>query len=578
MEKPSFRVFTGRLSINAKILVLMAALMGLLTFAIGYWSAQTHQTQMRNELVEQARGFSMQMDAVWDFVDTNQDLINYMSDGSYEFKQLHCSVAAKAVAQLFTDNSGYTIRFVRNDPRNEADSPDEWEASALDAFEGAGHSEYYQLTDFDGELSLRYSAPLYVEAGCLECHGEPAGEMDVTGYPKEGWQVGDIAGATSIVIPAEDYVSAYNSALARDMVFYCAIMVVTMVVVFLALNRLATKPLHRLADALGRVRRTNIDIKLTDACYSSEMATVVKAFNEMTDELDDLYRNLERKVEERTRELSSLNEEILRQQEAIKVANQRLEQESAYKSEFLAVMSHELKTPLTAILASLETLKRPSSSLSDTDRKVATRGEANGRELLNMIDNVLQVGRSREFRQEAQWELIDLIDAVDYALDEVGPIVEERGIRLVRDVSPKTPLVYADWCALHRVLRNLLSNAIKYSRPEGTVTVSLEPRFPEPGPDSAADPDGAIIRVADDGIGISPDQIDGIFDRYFRAVHDSSTQPTGSGLGLYVVKESVGLLNGTIEVESAPGEGSAFIVTIPLNGHRREPHEDDPFD
>lgn len=195
------------LRIDVKLVVLSAVLITLIIAVVGLWSAKTHEQQLRQELVEQARGFAQQMDAVWTFVDANQNRINYTSDGIYEFKGLHCSVAAKAVAQLFNRSTDYVVKFTRTDPRNPGDAPDEWEQGALASFEeDPAIGEYYQLVENDEAMSLRYCTPLTVEEGCLSCHGAPKGEIDITGYAKEGWSMGDIAGALSISHPAERYI------------------------------------------------------------------------------------------------------------------------------------------------------------------------------------------------------------------------------------------------------------------------------------------------------------------------------------------------------------------------------------
>ena len=178
------------LRIDVKLVVLSAVLITLIIAVVGLWSAKTHEQQLRQELVEQARGFAQQMDAVWTFVDANQNRINYTSDGIYEFKGLHCSVAAKAVAQLFNRSTDYVVKFTRTDPRNPGDAPDEWEQGALASFEeDPAIGEYYQLVENDEAMSLRYCTPLTVEEGCLSCHGAPEGEIDITGYAREGWSL-----------------------------------------------------------------------------------------------------------------------------------------------------------------------------------------------------------------------------------------------------------------------------------------------------------------------------------------------------------------------------------------------------
>ena len=563
------------LRMDVKLVVLSAVLMGVLTVAVCFWSANTHEQQMRQELVEQARGFSLQMDAVWTFVDANQDRINYTSEGEFEFKDLHCSIAAKAVARLFSISSDYEVRFTRTDPRNDNDTPDAWEAKALDTFEARQDvAEYYQMTDYDGRLSLRYSVPLLVEKGCLECHGEPAGELDITGYPKEGWKVGDIAGATSIVIPADEYINSYNRALVRDLLFYLLIVLVALVVVFMAMRHLATKPLRSIADSLAAVGRGGLTVKLGASQSSKEVNAVVSSFNDMTDELNELYNNLESRVADRTEKLRLLNAEVLKQKEDIQKANARLKEETAYKSEFLAVMSHELKTPLTATITYLEALQSSRSSLTEEERGIVMRCEANSRELLIMISNILEVSRSQNVKEHMHWETIDLFDVAEYVATEIEPLARRKNIAIVREYDPATPLICADWEKLRHIMLNLLGNAIKYSDGEGRVVLSIGAK-PEAAEEEAGSPQ-AVITVTDFGIGIVPEKIDDIFGRFSRAGAASQASRDGNGLGLFIVKEYAELHGGSVAVESKVSEGSVFTVTIPANSDKRGAYEDDP--
>ena len=156
---------------------------------------------------------------VWDFVSINQDTINHTSEGDYDFKSLHCAIAGKAVAVLFTRSSDYAIRFTNLNPRNIYNTPDAYETQALEGFyadPGAGAEVYGYAADKDGRSVFRYVRTMVYKQECMECHGTPAGETDVTGYPKEGAHVGDIAGAVSVIMPTELYFSNMRGADASD--------------------------------------------------------------------------------------------------------------------------------------------------------------------------------------------------------------------------------------------------------------------------------------------------------------------------------------------------------------------------
>lgn len=179
------------------VIVLIAVLMG----ADALWNCSLQRTQAENEAREKAEVLASEMRAMWDFIDMNQDVINRDENGNFRTKTLVCVVAAKSVSTLFTSNTDYIIRFTGEAPRQKANAPDAFEQEAFDAFRSnPGLASYSGVrTDEEtGQRVFRYTEPLYVTESCLECHGDPAGEIDQYGYPKEGMKVGDIGGAMSI--------------------------------------------------------------------------------------------------------------------------------------------------------------------------------------------------------------------------------------------------------------------------------------------------------------------------------------------------------------------------------------------
>ena len=159
-------------------------LVALAMFAVFDLNSQREQAE--SAMLEEARTFAHEMDAVWQFMDNSQDKINYTSDGTYEFKGLHCAVVGKSVGAIFSAGSDYAIRYVNLNPRNYQGTPDEYEAAALNDF-NADHSvtERYGIADFEGEERFRYVRALEVDESCLECHGDPVVELDKTGHTKE---------------------------------------------------------------------------------------------------------------------------------------------------------------------------------------------------------------------------------------------------------------------------------------------------------------------------------------------------------------------------------------------------------
>ena len=155
--------------------------------AFTLFDVASQRSQGEEALLEEARTFAREMDAVWTFMGNSQKVINTSADGDYDFKGLHCSIVGKSVGAIFSAGNDYTIRYTNFNPRSIQDRPDEFESAALTVFnEDASVTEYYGVADFEGAGRFRYLQALKVDQSCLECHGEPAGEIDESGSRSAG--------------------------------------------------------------------------------------------------------------------------------------------------------------------------------------------------------------------------------------------------------------------------------------------------------------------------------------------------------------------------------------------------------
>ena len=548
----------GNIKLKTKFAGLIIALIAISLVANLAWTSENKRAQMENELREKGMVLTQQMDAVWEFMASNQyrlEQISYTEDGVYQ--GLHCAIVGRSIGQLFTSQSSYTTRFVNFNPRNASDQPDEFEAVALDAFYADPECrEYYQITEFQGEEVFRYSAPMRIEENCLDCHGEPAGEIDVTGYAKEGWKNGDVGGAISIVIPLDVYMDSEKNAVVQDVIFFGGMLVVCLVIIYLALTYLVTRPLQKIQAGVERIQTGDLDVELAHTESSREMNTLMTEFNEMAHELAGIYNNLETQVQDRTAQLAQANAVLERQRAQLEEANERLRDENRYKSEFLAMMSHELRTPLTSIIAFTELLNRNSDPADEKEAETRREIEANSRALLLMINDILEMSRLDAGRIEMNMETVDLGDVVGMVQAVVQPLANRKDIAFACDIDADVPLVTADFEKLRHVLENLCGNAVKFTPEGGTVRLSIS-HHPECGQ--------VWLRVADTGIGIAKKDQRRIFDRFVQADSSASRSYNGTGLGLSLAKEYAEMHGGTISVESEPGGGSVFTVRIPVD-------------
>lgn len=222
------------------------------------------------------------------------------------------------------------------------------------------------------------------------------------------------------------------------------------------------------------------------------------------------------------------------------------------RSAFVSNVTHELKTPLTSIRGFVETLR----SGAIHDAKVADRFmdiiDIEADRLGSLIDDILELSEIEGTRREPDMGRFDLLPLIGEVRDMLEGTAAARDVRI--EIPEGAPLsVFANRNRIKQLLINLMDNAVKYNREGGTITVAATRRN-----------DRVEIIVSDTGIGIPEEHQLRIFERFYRVDKGRSREQGGTGLGLSIVKHIVQLYNGTIRVESEPGKGSAFIVTLPV--------------
>ena len=571
-----------RYGIRFKIAVSIGVIMVALMAVDILWNLSLQNAQAENEAREKAEVLASEMRAAWDFVDMNQDVINRAEDGTFRTKHLVCVVAAKSISMLFTTETDYSIRFTNDTPRQAANAPDEFEQEALAAFNADPERKaFWRVVDAgDGTRVFRYTEPLYVTESCLECHGDPVGELDQYGYPKEGMQVGQVGGAMSITEPMDIYAAGIQDSMMQQAIMVLFMMVAAFIGLYFVTSRLVLRPIDELRSAAGAVGKGDFNYTLTvpdpGERPRDELAELTGEFDRMARDLEALYADLEGQVRSKTDDLMVLNDMLNYQKRELKVALDRLGDEVAYKNEFFAIVSHELRTPLTSILAYARILNAD-DSLAPKTREAVGEIESNATLLLNMVNNILVISKHAAKKDELLPEPVDFIDLAQFVRKALVPIAEGKDVRLSCSVAPDVPLSMADWEKLRRILENLVNNAIKYTHRGGFVRLTIgfesgeeanhghgnHPGTHVPDDEDAAPAGWIVMRVADDGMGIAPEELDQIFELYKQAGQSANRRYRGTGLGLAVVRDLTELHGGTVAVESRVKEGSTFTVRIP---------------
>jgi signal transduction histidine kinase len=237
-------------------------------------------------------------------------------------------------------------------------------------------------------------------------------------------------------------------------------------------------------------------------------------------------------------------------QRQLVLQNERLREADRLKDEFVALISHDLRTPLTSIMGYLE-LVLDDDNLSEEQRGFLNVADRNADRLLRLVNDLLFVARFEAGQLELHPVDLDLAAIVRQSVEESGPRAAAGGVELTCEASAASP-VQADKGRMFQLVENLVSNAIKFTPHGGDVHVSVTPV------------NGVVrLEVSDSGVGIAPDEQDRLFERFFRASTASEHQIPGTGLGLYITRAIVEAHGGTIAVRSSPGEGSSFCIDLP---------------
>lgn len=342
-------------------------------------------------------------------------------------------------------------------------------------------------------------------------------------------------------------------------------------------NALLSAALSRRAIEEGRVDRRELPLvdpldgsdrlfELTSTPIMTpergEVTAVVTILHDLTEQMEKnaLYEELKKAsslLEEKVRDATA---ELVRQNELLQRQALELEAASSAKSQFLANMSHEFRTPLNAILGYTSMmLEGISGPIPPSFARPLSRIDANGRHLLMIINDVLDIARIEAGRMPLHLTRLAPADVVREVLSELEPLIVRSGLDVRSRIGANVPVLRTDRAKVKQIVMNLVSNALKFT-PKGSVVISvrLGRRRSE-----------VSVSVADTGIGIAAADQENVFQA-FRQVDSSPTRPYGgTGLGLAISRRLARLLGGDIRLTSEIGRGSTFKLTLPTKGARK---------
>jgi len=315
-----------------------------------------------------------------------------------------------------------------------------------------------------------------------------------------------------------------------------------MVAFYTIAQRIILRPVRQLRALVSNISEGNLDAR-SAIKTNDEYEKLSDAFNNMLDglqESQEKLRQANKQLDAKIAQLSDRNIELFK-------ANK-------LKSEFLANMSHEFRTPLNAVLGFAQLLREKPAGDIEKSRRYAENIIASGRNLLNMINDLLDLAKAEAGKIEMRIEKTSIQELCRGLVAFFSLLTEEKMIKVRLAIDEDIPLVQTDSGKVQQILYNLLSNAIKFTPQRGKVEIAAK----------MLNEKTVRISVIDTGPGIGKGEQEKIFEK-FRQVDGSITRPgTGTGLGLAICKELASLLAGNISLESEPGKGSAFHLDIPV--------------
>jgi signal transduction histidine kinase len=286
-----------------------------------------------------------------------------------------------------------------------------------------------------------------------------------------------------------------------------------------------------------------------------EVTELAEEFNEMASRLMELYDTLEHKVEERTREL--------------KDANERLRILDDLKSDFVSTASHELRGPLASMKMGVATVGHEMvGPLNDEQKQMLEIAERNIDRLTRLTGDILDLTKIEAGQLDLDLDQCDVYELASEVVEADEPLARDRGLRLAVESQVGPVVARCDRDRIHQVIQNLVGNAIKFTD-EGGVTITVDRVADDAGAaGEAGEGKGPAIGVCveDTGVGIPPEAIETIFEKWSQAHSDTRSEKRGTGLGLAISRGIVEAHGGEVSVESTLNEGSRFCFSIPVRG------------
>ncbi len=535
MQKPQNA--SGKFSLQKKFLLSILLIITPVVGVIFSWAGINTERNATIQVINQARTLARQIIMTRQWVaDCGGVMVARDSAGAREmiyflddklktargiFNRFTPAMVTKKLSQYSMRENLYHFRLASLNPMNTDNVPDAFERMALTRFSRKEAKEVYHFDKAGKGMTFRYMVPLYVDKACIECH--------------HNFTRGTVGGCLSLFFPTEKFSQTFKHTWFNLIIAGGTVILLTSMTLFFLLRRLVIKPVNQMKIMATEIRNGNHQFRV-DINTRDEFEQLGQAFNQMGEHLSRNREIMAKKIIRATRELSQ--------------ANHELKKLDKFKTEFIADMSHELRSPVTAIQGGLDYLKRRITK--EDNLSYLTIIDNNLLRLTHLISDMLDLTRIEAGKVNWRFEQYNMTELIREVIEILSLKAREKGITL--DFHQTDPVwTIMDLERIEQVLVNLIENAIKFSDIDSKILITcrLSSRWVQ-------------VSVEDSGIGIAKKDLETIFKKFRTLPSGGGTgQPKGTGLGLTICRKIIEAHKGRVWAESKEENGSIFYFSIP---------------
>ena len=504
------------------MILCLILILGMCWGGLFWWMISQQEKFLNEQLRRQARGIYHYI------ILTRQWIASY--DGVYVsggkgYDLVTPSDFSYQIADFSKGRMPFSVKIAVPGSDNPFHMGDEFETKALKILKRGRVLEVWEMAETQKGTQFRYCAPLIFEDECIGCHARKNDSSQVTD---------DMVGCVSISFSADPFMNRISGNKKYIFLYLLASLGIVLFLLFGMLRSFVLRPLNQLTSAANRIHEGDMAVRVSLEA-SEEWRRVGASFNQMVESLSNQQEILKNEVKKAVSDLAQ--------------AYEKLQRTEKYRSDFFSNITHELRTPITALKGAADLLGKKCTG-KDTLTYIGILNR-NIEKLSRMVRDLLDCAKMESGELELEKGLDDLAEVIEDAILMVMPLAWDCNVKISYEASKEKILISFDRDRLEQAVSNLLSNAIKFSPEGSSIDVSVARKEGE-----------VVVSVEDYGPGIPEDERDLVFRKFFRRYNEKATE--GMGLGLAIAKGIVEAHGGRIWISDPQHPGVILNISLPF--------------